>query len=343
MKKIIFSTLLISISILSYSQGDCLSSASNIGTCGFFFAGNNSTFGDCPGDLCGCVGGGSNPSNLDNDCSTECGGCNCGSDFTGSIENSMFWNFRPTEDCDYELCITPDNCVGMGAGTPYMQVWIGQVDTTTGLITEYYHNDNNNAAVTTGNTVCYTFSVTQASGDVVMMVDGNAGTECDINLDINQIDCSDTCPIIVVVVDLKILNFSAKSYEDFNMIHISLVDLENDDNVDAIDILRSGNGTIFKKIGEVSTSNVDQDISKLKFKDSNPLTGYNYYKIRYTSGSRTMISKIVNTYSKIKTKTVDKIYDLNGTEIENVDSHQGVEIILYNDGTIEKNINITDN
>ena len=47
----------------------------------------------------------------------------------------MFWYFSPTESCDWQLCITADNCCcAQGGGPDFMQVWIGQRDTTTGLI-----------------------------------------------------------------------------------------------------------------------------------------------------------------------------------------------------------------
>ena len=94
--KRLFLTLVLSglFTVFGFAQGDCFNTATNIGTCGYFYGGNNSAFGACNGDKCGCVGGGTNPSNLDNDCSTTYPGGNCGSDFQGSVENSMFWYFQ---------------------------------------------------------------------------------------------------------------------------------------------------------------------------------------------------------------------------------------------------------
>jgi hypothetical protein len=207
MKKI-FLTLVLSglFTVFGFTQGDCFNTATNIGTCGYFYGGNNGPFGACPGLMCGCVGGSSNPSNIDNDCSTVYSGGNCGSDFQGSIENSMFWYFSPTESCDWQLCITAENC-SKGGPNPYMQIWIGQRDTTTGLVSNYIVNDNNNSSMCCGSTICYTFSVDISLGDLVVMADGNAGSECDINLDLNQINCTDTCPIVIDTVVLKLIEF----------------------------------------------------------------------------------------------------------------------------------------
>ena len=111
MKKVLF--MIILWVNLSYSQtpGDCPETATQITQCGITYTGNNASFTDnCGGDKCGCVGGNSNPSNFDNDCNTVYSGGNCGSDFAGSIENSMWWRFTPTENCDYEISITPYNC-----------------------------------------------------------------------------------------------------------------------------------------------------------------------------------------------------------------------------------------
>jgi hypothetical protein len=197
MKKILF-LMGLACGLNAQAPGDCPETATQITECGITYTGNNSAFTDnCGGNKCGCVGGGSNPSNFDNSCLTVYPGGNCGSDFAGSIENSMWWSFTPTEDCDYEISVTPYNCCcAQGNGPDYMQVWIGQMNG--GLVTSYLVNDNSNNTLTGGNTVTYTVPVTQANGDVLIMLDGNAGAECDIDISIQPAaNCGDLCPILL--------------------------------------------------------------------------------------------------------------------------------------------------
>jgi hypothetical protein len=334
-KIILILSLMIGVVVTSYGQGDCLSSATSINSCGFFYAGNNSTFGDCPGNICGCVGGSTNPSNLDNDCSTVYSGGNCGSDFAGSIENSMFWKFRPSENCDYELCISPTNCTGMGAGIPYMQVWIGQMDTTTGLITQYYVNDNNNSTITTGNTVCYTFPVTQSDGDVVMMVDGNAGTECDISLDINQISCSDTCPVTVIdpVMSINLLSLKIKNVKNGNIITWDV----SDQKTDYYNIEKSSDGENYTIITSVNATSEDNASYSFLDKSINK-TGYSYYRLKEIGlDGKVFYSQVRTAYNSFELGNIINRYDMFGHEVD--ENHEGVIIEKYDSGKHRKIIN----
>jgi hypothetical protein len=329
MRKIILSiSLVLMVIVTTFGQGDCFNSATVISSCGYVYGGNNATFGACAGDKCGCVGGGSNPSNLDNDCSTTYSGGNCGSDFQGSVENSMFWYFSPTESCDYQLCITAENCCcAQGAGADYMQVWIGQRDTTTGLVSAYHVNDNNNTSITGGNTICYTFSVDQNDGDVVIMTDGNAGSECDIYLDINQVDCSDTCPIIVMSV--KWLDFRVKSSLNRNIITWDV----SEQNTNYFCVEKSRDAVKFQIIHSVNAN--DEKSGSYTYTDNDTYNGLSYYRIKEVDpNGKISYSKISSVYNNFEVGRVIERYDVTGNPVDS--TYRGIVIEKYESGHFKK-------
>jgi gliding motility-associated-like protein len=110
-----------------------------------------------------------------------------------SLENNHFWSFTPSEACDYEICITAQNCCcNSGGGDPYMQYAVWQLDGPAGnldqgtKVTDYITTVGNNTDLCCGNTICDTISVS-AGGDVLIMLDGNAGSECDIDMTVDTV------------------------------------------------------------------------------------------------------------------------------------------------------------
>ena len=307
---------------VSYSQspGDCPATATQITECGIVYTGNNGSFTDnCGGDMCGCVGGNSNPSNFDNDCNTTYPGGNCGSDFSGSIENSMFWRFTPTENCSYEISITPSNCCcAQGNGPDFMQVWIGQI--SGGSVTSYLVNDNSNTNLTGGITTTYTVPLSITQGDVLIMLDGNAGAECDLDVVIQpSSDCGDLCPII--------LNNSITSWTGSISGGVASLVLGVEGNGEsrwALEWSRDGISWILAEEKSIEGS------GKIQWQHSSP--GMTYYR---ANGGETVSETIALWNSTMLPKVVKSRWTPGGKKIKNIGSYRGVYIEVYTDGTRE--------
>jgi hypothetical protein len=321
MKKVLF--MIILWVNLSYSQtpGDCPETATQITECGITYTGNNSSFTDnCGGDKCGCVGGGSNPSNFDNSCATVYPGGNCGSDFAGSIENSMWWSFTPTEDCDYEISVTPYNCCcAQGNGPDYMQVWIGQMNG--GLVTSYLVNDNNNNTLTGGNTTTYTVPINVADGDVLIMLDGNAGAECDLDVSIQpSSNCGDLCPILL---GSDLIQFKGENIGKYNRISWSFLDNE----FTTYELQKSYNA-----IDWVTLRYYESDLQNHNYIDE--ANGLSYYRLSGEVSSQ-IIAINSNKQSELK---IIRYLSMYGIEINDIENYNGTYIIMYSNGTFVKNL-----
>jgi hypothetical protein len=321
MKKVLF--MIILWVNLSYSQtpGDCPETATQITECGITYTGNNASFTDnCGGDMCGCVGGNSNPSNFDNDCNTVYSGGNCGSDFAGSIENSMWWKFTPTEDCDYEISITPYNCCcAQGNGPDFMQVWIGQM--SGGSVTSYLVNDNSNTNLTGGITTTYTVPISISDGDVFIMLDGNAGAECDLDVSIQpSSNCGDLCPIIL---NSELLEFKGENNGNYNRISWRFADNE----FSKYELQKSENAITWCTI-----KYYESDLQYHNYIDI--ADGLTYYRLIGEVSSQ-MIAINSNKQSELK---IIRYLSMYGIEINDIENYNGTYIIMYSNGTFVKNV-----
>ncbi len=298
--------------------GDCPETATVITQCGITYTGNNSAFtDDCGGDKCGCVGGNNNPSNFDNDCNTVYPTGNCGSDFAGSIENSMWWSFTPTIACDYEISITPYNCCCAQGNSPdFMQVWLGQMNN--GSVTSYLVNDNANLNLSGGNTTVYTIPVDPTNGQVLIMLDGNAGAECDIDVSIQPAaNCGNLCPILLST-DIMDVNGSI----GVNGAQIDLVVKGVGETL--YECEWSSDGVFWKSLGSKSVLGS----GKLTWNHNNQ--GWTYYRIK----SEKTISSIIALWDNRNIeKIVKRWLTTSGIEIIDIETYIGIYIECYKDGT----------
>lgn len=315
----IINLIFFNVELQGQNPGDCPTTATVITECGFAYTANNALFtSDCGGDMCGCVGGGSNPSNFDNSCTSVYAGGNCGSDFAGSVENSMWWTFTPTEDCDYIISVTPYNCC-CASGPPapdYMQVWIGQM--SSGIVTSYLVNDNNNTSLTGGNTITYTVPISVADGDVFIMLDGNSGSECDVDIEINpSLSCTENCPVLL---NSNIIDFNGGQVGAVNQINLNIVA----DGEYNWELQKSLDGVSWSVIGMKTSIN---NANLLWFDKS---AGYTYYRINDgTNYSKT----IVIWNSTNESNIVLKRYTMVGVLISDFETYNGMYIEVYKDGS----------
>lgn len=312
--------MLFAMSLAAQTPGDCPETAAWITECGINYSGNNGTFTDnCGGDMCGCVGGNSNPSNFDNDCLTTYVGGNCGSDFAGSIENSMWWAFTPTESCDYEISITPYNCCcAQGPGPDFMQVWIGQM--SGGSVTSYLVNDNSNTALTGGVTTVYTVPVSIADGGVYIMLDGNAGAECDLDVSIQpSANCGDLCPLIL---STDIISFTGEIVGISAWIRL---EVGGSPETNWWECEWSSDGIHWWSLG----GKYAQGFETLKWVHYE--WGQTYYRVKRDG----LISKTIALWNPTLKKEVRQRLTPVGQTIYNIHSYRGIYIEEYTDGTRE--------
>ena len=121
MKKYILITVLFLVNLGIYAQvpsNDCGESPIIVNACGTAFSTTQSQMSNATNGAT-CSSGGSCPivyvnglgyDNFDCNTGTAYNGSASGDDFSGSIENSLWWSFLPDETCSYDITITATNC-----------------------------------------------------------------------------------------------------------------------------------------------------------------------------------------------------------------------------------------
>jgi gliding motility-associated-like protein len=202
MNKLYLTALLIFASFIMYAQApsnDCAETPIIIDACGTNFTVTQAQMAKATNGE-NCISGGSCPINYTNgvgydnlDCNTSTGFNTLGSDFNGSIENSLFWQFETDESCTYRVCVTATNCCCKDKGsTTAAQLHIYRISETlpVGNILEYY--------VTNGNftgEVCYNINVVSGQ-PVLILIDGVNGTDCDIAVSVQQTANCSGCSVV---------------------------------------------------------------------------------------------------------------------------------------------------
>ena len=74
--------------------------------------------------------------------------------------------------------------------------------------------------------------------------------------------------------------------------------------------------------------------------DISPIEGTSYYRLKQTDyDGTTKTFNIISMYvSSAKVKTVEKLVDLWGREIGDFTNFNGVYLIIYSDGSVEKGV-----
>jgi hypothetical protein len=174
--------LLIIILVLSLNikaqapSNDCAESPLIINSCGTDFTVTQTQMSNATADS-GCQAGGSCPITYVNGVGYEDLDCDGDDDWTGTIENSLFWSFTTTQSCTYTVSVSATNCCCREKGsTNAAQVQIYNTTATLpgGDILGNIAGDNN----FTG-TVTFNINVT-AGNPVLIVLDGLEGSDCDI-------------------------------------------------------------------------------------------------------------------------------------------------------------------
>lgn len=318
--------------MVSFPQGDCLSSAQVIDECGTSFSLSTDTMSACGGP-CGsscpsCGGSDYLGSNYDDDCSTECSTCSgsgplktCGCDINGTTENNAFWTFVPQETCDYEVEMVISNCDN-GNGLQY-----GIFEKKNGSFTTYHAQDGG------GNTGTIINQFTASANDsIVIVVDGLSGDNCDVDITVTEVNCSNcTLPV-------EMLSFEAERKEP-RKVSIDWKTASEQESERYIIKRKCGENVSWTRIGSTKAFGTTSTSTEYFFEDGSAIPGKNcYYKLKQVDrdGSSEVYGPILAEAISFSEKDVRARYDLKGNEVGK--DHNGFVIILYEDGTVKKKI-----
>ena len=148
-------------------------------------------------------------------------------------------------------------------------------------------------------------------------------------LDLNQVNCTDTCPVIVMSVDW--FNVSVKNLKTQNVVTWD-VDQENSK---IFNVQRSSTGKEFETIGSVIPK--EDGVRKYTYTDNQPNEGNNYYRIQEVDKDGTKNnSKVISTYNYVEDLygEIIKRFDVMGNEVD--ENYKGVIIEHYSSGRYKK-------
>jgi len=307
--------------IVTYSQApsnDCGENYLAINQCGISFSVTQAQMGNATDDEF-CDVGGSCPVTYVNGEGYENFDCvGSDDDFSGSIENSLWWGFVPDESCDYDITIDITNCCCKDKGSSnsaQYQIFDADAPLPGGTI-------QSSMAYQTGVTGSFseTISVTQGN-TVYILLDGLNGTDCDIDVSIQP---TASCSGCILVMAENIWDFNVDYKNQSSVITWGSEDLEG------VKVEHSTNGTDWSMLtGFISNTAENTYLLKHPLK----YIGYNYYRISIDD-YKTTRTKVV--YHTQKTKSIIKHVDATGKEISDLDSYRGLIIVIYEDGSSDK-------
>ena len=209
-KIIILTIIIIFISLITLAQApsnDCAESPLIISSCGTNFTVTQTQMSNATADS-GCQAGGSCPITYVNGVGYEDLDCDGDDDWTGTIENSLFWSFTTTQSCTYTVSVSATNCCCREKGsTNAAQVQIYNTTATLpgGDILGNIAGDNS----FTG-TITFNISVT-AGNPILIALDGLEGSDCDIAVSVQPSTGCTGCTLLEYIYQEPIKeNFETK-------------------------------------------------------------------------------------------------------------------------------------
>lgn len=317
-------------------SNDCAESPLSITNCGTNFSISVSDMANAT-DGSACQAGGSCPivyvngvgyENFDCNTSTDVNGLSSGDDWSGSIENSLWWSFTPAESCNYTVSITASNCCCKDKGsTSAAQYSIIDADAPLpgGTIQNYIASNGAFIGTVTAN-----IAVT-ANNPVYIIIDGLNGSDCDIAVsilpDVNCTGCTIALPVDLI---------SFKGYNDKN-INIITWSTETETNNDYFKLERSRDLKDWEEIAIVPGKGNAYTKNDYIVNDNTYNNTINYYRLTQIdyNGEVTIYDKIVIN-NLIKRKILVSITDMLDRMIPNLSEYKGIMIYKYSDGSVEK-------
>jgi len=336
MKYILISLLyLIPIISLSQPSNDCADNPIIIGSCYTNFSITQATMSLATNGMT-CSYGVSCPINYVNGQAAENFDCNnstnasgtgsTGDDFTGSIENNLWWSFTPLESCSYTVNITVTNCCCKDKGSTnaaQYAIFDANAALPGGTIQNYIAT---NGAFT--GTQSVTFNVT-AGNPVYIMIDGLNGTDCDVSVSISP---NTNCTGCSIILPIEILDFDGIARRGNNYIYwVTATELNNDYFIlqESKDALYWNDLVKIKGNGNKNTPSLYEYDHKLLS------SGTYYYRLVQVDYNRdSSIFNYISLTSSFDISKVKYIWDLLGNKLTVY--KKGMVIYEYEDGTKEK-------
>ncbi len=253
-------------------SNDLVTTPAVVNSCGTTFT--SSTIG---ATNCGDGSGSTLGNNLDNNAGT--GGFGSGGDVGFSVENSSWYVFCNGSGAVATYTVTMTNLGGCtGPNGIQFAAFTG---TTTSLSLQSGGTTGMN--ILSGNS--FTSSVISLANNACayIVVDGFAGTNCNYGL---SVAAAPVCQLLKV----DIFSFSALQKDD--IIELTWATASEMNN-DFYTIERSEDGINFKEIEKVKGAGISSNVLFYSSKDSNPLNGISYYRLKQTDFNGK------HTYSKI--------------------------------------------
>ena len=333
-KILLFFTLLSTTLFGQVPSNDCANAPTIINNCGTSFSVSQSQMSFATADA-GCAAGGTCPivyvngtgySNFDCDATTSPAGAG-GDDWDGSVENSLFWQFTPTQSCTYNITIIASNCCCKDKGpsnAAQFQIYRISANLPGGTINQYYGGNSGFVGTIT------TAITTVANQPVLIAVDGVNGSDCDISVSISpQASCTG-CNILPI----ELLNFNVIQNKDFNNIKWSCA-TEINNNYFILE--RSLDGINFYDLIKLNGAGNSVNTTNYSYNDFTFEHTINYYRLKQVDFNGEFkyfnIVSIDNSLNNTELTVVKRINTL-GQDVD--DDYEGIYIEIYNNGTVKR-------
>ena len=274
-------------------SNDCGENALTIDACGTTFSITQAQMSNATEDEF-CNVGGSCPIIYVNGTGYENFDCNdatgntAGDDFSGSIENSVWWTFTPLETCNYSITIDITNCCCKDKGSTnaaQYQIFDASASLPGGTI-------QNILATNSGVTGSHLETVLVTSGNpVYVLIDGLNGTDCDISVSIQP---TISCTGCVLALPIELVSYVVSCNK------VSWATL-NEVNNDYFILEVSKNGYHWNHVRKVG-GNGTSSILRQYFLNVDSSIGDNYYRLTQVDydGTREILETLFINCGELK-------------------------------------------
>ena len=231
--------------------------------------------------------------NFDCDNTVVPGGAS-GDDWSGSVENSLFWTFTPTTSCSYNISITATNCCCKTSGaSDALQYYVYRTSDRlpTGTILQYYGGNTGFVGTQTLNIISTAYQ------PILIAIDGFNDSDCDVAV---QITAGAGCNCSIAPLPIELLSFYAKKQNKDVKISWTTVSEVNNSH---FNLMRLNEKTSnWEKIAKLNGKGNSNALQYYNFVDTDVEAKTYYYQLEQVNFdgniSRSKIISINNTLSQ---------------------------------------------